>query len=121
MNFLIIDDHAGLRALIRDVISDMATTIRECVSGEEAVELCKQYAPDCITVDLHMGGMDGLTCIHHLRILHPSAHIAVVTQFDNDALRSRARQAGADTYVIKDDLEPLQYFFRLLATQLGDE
>ncbi|HVY24685.1 MAG TPA: response regulator transcription factor [Steroidobacteraceae bacterium] len=121
MNFLIIDDHSGLRAMIRDLAASMATMIHECVSGEEAIELCKRYAPDCITVDLRMPGMDGLTCIHHLRLLHPSAHIAVVTQFDNDALRARARQAGADTYVIKDNLEPLQHFFRLLSTQLGDE
>lgn len=121
MNFMIIDDHAGLRSLIRDVIGDLATVVRECASGEEAVALCKEYQPDCITVDLRMSRMDGLTCIHHLRLLHPAAHIAVVTQFDNDALRARARQAGADFYVIKDDLEPLQHFFRVLATRLGAE
>ena len=120
MNFLIVDDHAGLRAMIRDLVSDVASTVRECVSGEDAVEVCKQYIPDCITVDLRMGGMDGLTCIHHLRILHPASHIAVVTQFDNEMLRARARQAGADTYIVKDNLEPLQRYCRLLSTQLGE-
>ncbi len=120
MNFLIVDDHAGLRAMIRDLIGSVASNIRECISGEEAVEMCKHYVPDCITVDLRMKGMDGLTCIHHLRLSHPASHIVVVTQFDNDALRVRARQAGADSYIVKDNLELLQRHFQILATQTGE-
>jgi DNA-binding NarL/FixJ family response regulator len=120
VNFLIIDDHAGLREMIRDLIGGDSANIRECSSGEEAIEACKHYMPDCITVDLRMSGMDGLTCIHYLRFLHPAAHIAVVTQFDNDALRARARLVGADTYIIKDDLHALQRYFKMLSTQLGE-
>lgn len=118
MNFLIVDDHAGLRALIRDLAGEMATTVRECASGEEAVELAKSYSPDCITVDMRMGRMDGITCIQHLRKMHPATHIAVVTQFDNDTLRTRARQAGADIYVTKDNLVPLQSYFELVSSKL---
>ena len=120
MNFLIVDDHAGLRAMIRDLVAGIATNIRECISGEEAVAVCRHYNPDCITVDLRMHGMNGLTCVHQLRKLHPASHIAVVTQFDNDELRVRARQAGADTYIVKDNLELLQRYFQMLSTQLGE-
>lgn len=120
MNFLIVDDHAGLRSMIRDVIAAFASNVRECASGEEAVAACRQYIPDCVTVDLRMKGMDGLTCVQHLRRLHPDCHIAVVTQFDHDGLRVRARQAGADTYIVKDNLELLRQHFHMLSTQLGE-
>jgi len=120
MNLLIVDDHAGIRQMLRELLEHVATQIRECASGEEAVALCEQYTPDCVTVDLRMGEMDGLTCVKLLRERHPTAHIAVVTQFDHDALRTRARFAGADTYVLKDDLESLTRFVELIATRLGE-
>jgi len=120
VNFLIVDDHAGLRALIRELISTFASNVRECASGEEAVEACRQFIPDYITVDLRMKGMDGLTCVQQLRRLHPDSHIAVVTQFDHDGLRARARQAGADAYIVKDNLELLRRHFYMLSTQLGE-
>jgi DNA-binding NarL/FixJ family response regulator len=52
--------------------------------------------------------MNGLECVAHLRRHLPLACIVVVTQFGNEALRDRARLAGADTVVPKDDLNRLQ-------------
>jgi DNA-binding NarL/FixJ family response regulator len=126
VNFLIVDDHMGTRAMIRSLLADLmhnlsglaACQIRECTSGEEAVEMCRTYVPDFITMDLRMSGMSGLTCVRHLRSQHPAAQIAVVTQFNNDALRGHVRQAGADIYVLKENLEPLLRYVRLLSTSL---
>jgi DNA-binding NarL/FixJ family response regulator len=126
LNFLIVDDHPGTRTMLRSVLEDLmrslpgpvACQIRECHSGEEAVGLCGTYVPDFITVDLRMSGMSGLLCVRHLRALHPATQIAVVTQFDNDALRVHARQAGADIYIPKDNLEPLRRYVQLMITTL---
>jgi len=120
VNLLIVDDHAGMRALLRDLLSPIATNIRECTSGEEALASCLEHTPDCITMDFKMGGMDGLTCVQKLRAQHPTINIAVVTQFDNDTLRVRAQQAGADAFVTKDNLDSLQRYVRLLADTLND-
>lgn len=112
--------------MIRSVLEDLmcslpgrvACQIRECGSGEEAVDICRTYVPDFITMDLRMSGMSGLTCVRYLRVLHPATQIAIVTQFDDDALRVHARQAGADIYIPKDNLEPLRRHVRLLTTSL---
>jgi DNA-binding NarL/FixJ family response regulator len=108
LNLLIVDDHAGMRELIRHLAREIATQIRECASGEEAVELCKSYAPDCVTMDLRMGAMDGLTATQLIREAHPFARIAIVSQFEHEQLRARALQAGANSYIRKDDLEALK-------------
>jgi two-component system, NarL family, nitrate/nitrite response regulator NarL len=120
VNILIVDNHPGMRALIRDLIGHLANQIEECNSGEEAIQVCGRFVPDCVTMDLRMGGMNGVTSIQHIRARHPSTNIAVVTQFDNDTLRMRAQWAGADTYVIKDNLEPLRRFVQLVADGLGE-
>ena len=116
MNLLIVDDHAGVRALIREIAADIATDVRECASGEEAIELCQSYSPDFVTIDLRMGAMNGLTAAHLLRPLHPHACIAIVTAFDHQALRGHALAAGVDLYLNKDDLADLR---RHLITRAG--
>jgi CheY-like chemotaxis protein len=120
VNLLIVDDHAGIRALIRDVLTPFATTVRECASGEEALTLCAQDTPDFITMDLRMPGMDGLTCVQQLRSRFPATNIAVVTHCDHDTLRARAQWAGADTYVTKDNLESLRRHLQLLTQTLSE-
>lgn len=120
MNILIVDDHAGFRGLIRELVRPFATQIRECTSAAEAIKACDTFTPDCITMDLRMNGLDGLTCIEQLRQRLPAAHIAVVTSFDHDQLRTRARFAGADTYILKENLDTLRRYVELLATGLGE-
>ena len=115
MNILIVDDHAGMRALIRDIVGATATQIRECASGEEAVSLCRSFSPDCVTMDLRMGAMHGLAAVQYIRQMHPAANIVIVTQFDHDKLRDRAQRVGADGFVTKDNLPTLKRYIELLA------
>lgn len=114
MNLLIVDDHAGMRAMIRDLVGAMATQIRECASGEEAVSLCRSFSPDCVTMDLRMGAMHGLAAVQYIRQLHPTASIVVVTQFDHEKLRERAQRVGADGFISKDNLTMLKRYFESL-------
>jgi CheY-like chemotaxis protein len=120
LKVLIVDDHAGMRDLIRQLIGGLATQLRECASGEEALALCANFAPDFVTMDVRMSGIDGIACVRQLRQLHPAAHIAVVTQFDHDSVRARAQSAGADAYVVKEELSALQRFAHVVAKDLND-
>lgn len=108
-NLLIVDDHAGMRDIIHQMLRGIVGEVRECGSGEEAVLLCDYFAPDCVTVDLRMAGMSGFATVAQIRAAHPQAFIVVVTQLDAEVLRDKAREAGADAYVCKDDLSPLRH------------
>jgi DNA-binding NarL/FixJ family response regulator len=119
MNILIVDDHAGMRALIRDIVGPSATLIRECASGEEAVAMCQSFTPDCVTMDLRMGAMHGLAAVQFIRQLHPLASIVVVTQFDHDKLRDRTQRVGADGFITKDNLPMLKRYVESLAAPEG--
>jgi len=119
VHILIVDDHAGVRSLIRELLAESftstpvrAVTFGECASGEAALSAVTAQRPDLVTVDLRMNGMNGLDCVRQLRERLPIACIVVVTQFGNETLRDRARHAGADSVVFKDDLNQLQQVTR---------
>ena len=118
MKLLIVEDHAGMRSLIRELVRGVATEIRECSSGEDAVELCADFAPDAVTMDLRLGAMSGLTAAKQILDLHPRANIIVVTQFDHPRLRSLAAESGIRAFVCKDDLPALQTHLRSLSAPL---
>jgi CheY-like chemotaxis protein len=115
MKLLIVDDHAGMRALIRDQLRHTVSQVRECASAEEALGICETFQPDCVTMDLRMGAMHGLAAVQHIRQAHPDINIAILTQFDHDTLRARAQRVGADSYFMKDDLAALRRYFESLA------
>ena len=46
-------------------------TVKICSSGEEAVGVAVEYAPDLILLDVMMPGMDGPTTFQALRELEP--------------------------------------------------
>ena len=115
MKLLIVDDHAGMRSMVHDLLRHTVTQVRECASGEEALGICETFQPDCVTMDLRMGAMHGLAAVQHIRQAHPDISIAILTQFDHETLRARAQRAGADSYFMKDDLAALKRYVEALA------
>ncbi len=53
-------------------------TVKICSSGEEAVGIAVDYAPDLILLDVMMPGMDGPTTFQALRELAPLAETPVI-------------------------------------------
>jgi len=115
LKLLIVEDHAGMRTLIRELVRGVATEIRECSSGEDAVELCATYHPDVVTMDLRLGMMSGLTAAKQILDRRPNVSIIVVTQFDHPRLRGLAIETGVKAFICKDDLPALQAHLRDLA------
>lgn len=104
MKVLIADDNASVRKMIRAIIQPVAEDIYECADGGEAVELYDRIRPDWVLMDFGMPRVDGLTAIKKIIAFFPDARILLVTQHDDDDLRSAAKEAGAESVVLKDDL-----------------
>jgi two-component system response regulator DegU len=51
--------------------------------------------------------MDGLTATRQLLRHHPAARIIILTDYNEDELRSAAREAGACAYALKNNLTEL--------------
>ena len=100
---LIADDHPmfrfGLRARL-GAEPDLAV-VGEAATGEEAVALAADLAPDVVLMDLNLPGFNGIEATRRIRETAPAVAVLVVTMFDDDSVFA-AMRAGARGYLLKD-------------------
>jgi DNA-binding NarL/FixJ family response regulator len=120
MTILIIDDNPSVRRLLRRAILSDATSIWECSDGAEAQRAYLEYRPDFVLMDIRMPRMDGLEATKKLRRTDPEAKVVIVTDYDDDDIRSAANEAGASGYILKQNLMELTQLLRSLATTPTD-
>src|ERR1700760_2500616 len=107
MTILIVDDNAGIRRLLKRALAKIASQIFECSDGSQALEMYAECFPDVVLMDIKMQHLDGLAATLQLRECYPTARVVIVTDYDDDQLRTAAREAGACAYVTKQDLTGL--------------
>lgn len=119
MRLMIVDDHIGVRNLIRRFVVTPQDTVCECASGDEALRVAPAFKPDVVTMDIRMPGTCGLTATAAIRAALPEARVIIVTSHDELDLRSAAAKAGAVGFVSKGDLSKLNGLLRLPETHGG--
>ncbi len=102
MRLMIVDDHAGVRAMIRQLVAAPNDEICECASGDEAVRVAGSFRPDAVAMDVRMPGMCGFDAVRAIRAAHPEARVVMVTSHDEPFLRQAAQEAGAAAFFAKD-------------------
>lgn len=104
ISILITDDHALVRQGIRDFLElqpDL-TIAGEAISGENAVHLAGELAPDVVLMDLVMPGIGGVEATRQVKQASPRSQILVLTSYHDDEYIFPALRAGAISYVLKD-------------------
>jgi CheY-like chemotaxis protein len=108
MKVLIVDDHESLRRTIKALLDDLVTTFYECDDGDQAQASYEEHRPDWVFMDIKMNQLDGLTAASRITSACPDSRIVIVTNYDDNALRKAARDAGACGYVLKENLLDLR-------------
>jgi NarL family two-component system response regulator LiaR len=104
ISILITDDHALVRHGIRDFLELQAdlSVVGEASSGEEAVRVAGELAPDVVLMDLVMPGIGGVEATRQVKQASPHSQIIVLTSYHEDEYIFPALRAGAISYVLKD-------------------
>jgi DNA-binding NarL/FixJ family response regulator len=76
--------------------------VGQATTGTEAVALVRSVRPDLVLMDLQMPELDGATATRRIRVEHEDVQVLVLTTYDTDADISRAVEAGATGYLLKD-------------------
>ncbi|RLA45627.1 MAG: DNA-binding response regulator [Gammaproteobacteria bacterium] len=101
MKILVVDDEVlgreRLLRLLRKLQPDAQCL--EAESGEEALALAGQHAPDLLLLDIRMPGMDGIDVAAHLDTLERPPAVIFCTAYDQYALEALQHQAVA--YLLK--------------------
>ena len=100
---LLVDDHAVVRQGVRAFLETQPdiVVVGEAESGEEAVRLATEHAPDVALVDLLMPGMDGVETTRQLAARSPRTRVIVLTSYHEDEHIFPAIRAGALSYLLK--------------------
>lgn len=104
MIFLIVDDNANARKLIREIIEQDGDIIYECNDGQQSIEIYKLVKPDWVLMDIKMEKMDGISATKTIKKNYPDANIAIVTGYNDNYLKKEAEKAGANVFITKDNL-----------------
>lgn len=97
---LVVDDDPKIRKLIRVNLEPRGYVVEEATDGFEAVKAMAHETPDLMLLDLVMPGMDGIDVCRWVR-QRSDLPIIVLSARDDEDLKVKALDAGADDYVSK--------------------
>jgi len=105
IRLLIVDDHAGVRAGIRNLLraAKDITIIGEAENGRQAIELAEIEKPDMILLDVQLPDLRGDTVLQSIHKIQPGIKILVVSSFHDREYVQTMLDCGADGYITKDE------------------
>jgi DNA-binding NarL/FixJ family response regulator len=103
IRLLLADDHRMLRdGLRRSMVESGFEVVGEAANGEEAVRLAQQLRPDVVLMDVTMPVLDGIEATRLIRSNLEGTEVVVLTMHGDADVMTRALQAGAVGYLVKD-------------------
>ena len=119
---LAIDDSRTIRELLRGVMVNAGFDFACANDGVEGVSVFADYLPDLVITDINMPKMDGYGVINAIRggSVEQSVPILVLTTESGDAMKARARAAGATGWIVKpfDDVSLVSVIRRLTGARV---
>ena len=102
---LIVDDQALVRDGFRMILEAEpdVEVVGEASDGIQALERCRELAPDIVLMDIRMPRLDGLEAARRLLARQgEQPRVIMLTTFDQDEYIYDALRAGASGFLLKD-------------------
>jgi CheY-like chemotaxis protein/anti-sigma regulatory factor (Ser/Thr protein kinase) len=105
LRILIADDHAVVRAGLRELLSERLElqVVGEAASGVEAISQVKILQPDVIVMDVSMPQMNGIEATREIHGTLPHIRIVGLSTYSDEATELSMREAGAQAYFSKTE------------------
>jgi len=99
---LIVDDSKFMRAIIKGAFKgEDIEVVAEADNGFDGIAAFKEFKPDFVTMDITMGGKDGMKTVDEILAFDPSAKIIVISALSENTIRLNAPQSYAAAYLMK--------------------
>ena len=107
---LIVDDNGPFRQALKQSLqmSFPTVAIDEVADGGEVLRKVDAFLPNLIFMDIKLPGVNGLELTKKIKAAHPSIMIFILTSYDIPEYREAAFQYGADRFLAKASLNPME-------------
>jgi DNA-binding NarL/FixJ family response regulator len=103
---LIADDHLLFAEALEAILSidGRIQVVGRAADGQQAVQLAGELRPDVVLMDLSMPRADGFDATRQIRQANSGTRVLVLTGSAATTDVAKAREAGADGYLTKDQI-----------------
>ena len=100
---LIADDSPDIANRIIRLLADIdeISVVGPVHNGQDAIELFKRHSPDAALLDMQMPKLNGLQVLTAIRAENSECVVIILTLYENELLRVRCLEAGADHFICK--------------------
>src|SRR6476659_7707341 len=98
---LVIDDEAGIRFTIREVLQGPDLRVLAAENAEQGLQLTRDESPDLVLLDIRLGNRSGLDLFHELRAIDPKLLVVFITGHGTAETAIEAMKIGAFDYLVK--------------------
>jgi len=106
---IVVDDHAGVRAGIRSLLTraNGIDVVAEAGDGASALTVTNRTAHDVVLLDVELPKMRGDEVARKILARHPASKILAVSSYDDQQYIRRMLANGAAGYITKDEVPNL--------------
>lgn len=100
----IVDDHAVVRAGLRQFLSDQVdmSVVAEAANGREALNIVREGAVDVMLMDISMPGQSGVDALIAIKARSPELPVLMLSGFAETHYATTMLKQGASGYLNKD-------------------
>jgi len=104
---LLVDDHPLVREGIRKILAKQSdlTVIGELEDGLELLDCLDNRPPHLIILDISMPRLGGIDATRWVKSSHPEIKVLILTLHNRREYLEQVRLAGAEGYLLKDELD----------------
>lgn len=105
---LIVEDDINLAELYKEAFAKEGFEVRLALDGVEALAKAEHFVPDIILLDLMLPQIDGFEVLAKIKAnpLTVNSLVIVQTNLDSEMQRQKAKNLGADEFLVKSDSDP---------------
>ena len=101
LDILIVEDEHNIRSALLTMVEKKGYAAREASSGEEALQMLKQFPYRLMITDLRMAGMNGVELLRQAKACYPTMEVVVITAFGSIETAVEAVRLGAADFLTK--------------------
>jgi DNA-binding NarL/FixJ family response regulator len=100
-SILLVDDHEIVLQGLQQLLDDDFQIVGTARKGTEVIPLAQELKPDCVLLDISIGGLDGFDIARELKTCLPQIKLIFVTMHSEPTFVREAFHIGVHGYVLK--------------------